>query len=115
MNNSKNNNDSVNLLDLFFYLLGKWKWFLLFAVIGVAAAYALYSSSEFTYFKTATISIKDPENKTYSAGLNRYDNLINKVNVTNEIYRFRSHKLMKDVVINTLMVPMQSLNLERLS
>lgn len=101
MNNSKNNNDSVNLLDLFFYLLGKWKWFLLFAVIGVVAAYAWYSSSEFTYFKTATISIKDPENKTYSAGLNRYDNLINKVNVTNEIYRFRSHKLMKDVVART--------------
>ena len=101
MNNSKNNNDSVNLLDLFFYLLGKWKWFLLFAVIGVAAAYAWYSSSEFTYFKTATISIKDPENKTYSANLNRYDNLINKVNVTNEIYRFRSHKLMKDVVART--------------
>ena len=85
MNNTNKNSDSVNLLDLFFYLLSKWKWFLLFAIIGVGAAYAWYSSSEFTYFKTATITIKDPENKTYSAGLNRYDNLINKVNVTNEI------------------------------
>lgn len=101
MNRSTKNNDSINLLDLFFYLLSKWKWFLLFAIIGVVAAYAWYSSSEFTYFKTATITIKDPENKTYSAGLNRYDNLINKVNVTNEIYRFRSHKLMKEVVTRT--------------
>ena len=64
-------------------------------------AYAWYSSTEFTYFKTTTITIKDPENKTYSAALNRYDNLINKVNVTNEIYRFRSHKLMKEVVART--------------
>ena len=101
MNNSNNKNESINLLDLFFYLLSKWKWFFLFAILGVLAAYAWYSSTEFTYFRTATISIKDPESKTYSASLNRYDNLINKVNVTNEIYRFRSHKLMKDVVTRT--------------
>lgn len=101
MNNSNNKNDSINLLDLFFYLLSKWKWFFLFAGLGIGAAYAWYSSCEFTYFKSAMISIKDPENKTYSAGLNRYDNLINKVNVTNEIYRFRSHKLMKEVVMRT--------------
>jgi uncharacterized protein involved in exopolysaccharide biosynthesis len=98
MSNSNNKSESINLLDLFFYLLSKWKWFLLFAIIGVLAAYAWYSSSEFTYFRTATISIKNPQSKTYSASLDRYDNLINKVNVTNEIYRFRSHKLMKDVV-----------------
>ena len=101
MSNTNNKNESVNLLDLFFYLLSKWKWLLLFAIIGVLAAYAWYSSSEFTYFQTATISIKDPESKTYSASLDRYDNLINKVNVTNEIYRFRSHKLMKEVVART--------------
>ena len=95
-NNKKN--ESVNLLDLFFYLLSKWMWFALFAVICVAAAYAYYSSRSFTYYCSATIAIKDPANKAVSAGLNRYDNLINKVNVTNEIYRFRSHKLMKKVV-----------------
>ena len=95
-NNKKN--DSVNLLDLFFYLLGKWKWFALFVVLCVTAAYIVYSATSFTYFCSATIAIKDPQNKAVSAGLNRYDNLINKVNVTNEIYRFRSHKLMKKVV-----------------
>ena len=100
MQNNKHN-DSVNLLDLFFYLLSKWKWFLLFAILGVLAAYAVYSSTSFTYFCSATISIKDPQNKNVSASLNRYDNLINKVNVTNEIYRFRSHKLMKEVVKRT--------------
>ena len=98
-NNKKN--DTVNLLDLFFYLLSKWKWFALFAIICVAAAYVYYSSQSFTYFCSATIAIKDPANKAVSASLNRYDNLINKVNVTNEIYRFRSHKLMKKVVEKT--------------
>ena len=95
-NNKKN--DNVNLLDLFFYLLSKWKWFALFVTLGVVAAYVVYSATSFTYFCSATIAIKDPESKAVSAGLNRYDNLINKVNVTNEIYRFRSHKLMKKVV-----------------
>ena len=98
-NNKKN--DSVNLLDLFFYLLSKWKWFALFVVLFVVAAYIVYSATSFTYFCSATIAIKDPQNKAVSAGLNRYDNLINKVNVTNEIYRFRSHKLMKKVVEKT--------------
>ena len=97
----KKQNDSINLLDLFFYLLSKWKWFMLFAIIGVVAAYGIYSATGFTYFCSATIVIKDPTNKAVSASLNRYDNLINKVNVTNEIYRFRSHKLMKEVVRKT--------------
>ena len=64
-------------------------------------AYAIYSATSFTYFCSATIAIKDPANKAVSASLNRYDNLINKVNVTNEIYRFHSHKLMKEVVKRT--------------
>ena len=101
MQQNSKKNESVNLLDLFFYLLSKWMWFALFAVICVAAAYAYYSSRSFTYYCSATIAIKDPANKAVSAGLNRYDNLINKVNVTNEIYRFRSHKLMKKVVERT--------------
>lgn len=98
---NKKQNDSINLLDLFFYLLSKWKWFMLFGILGVLAAYAIYSATSFTYFASATIAIKDPANKAVSASLNRYDNLINKVNVTNEIYRFRSHKLMKEVVRRT--------------
>ena len=97
----KKQNDSINLLDLFFYLLSKWRWFLLFATIGLVAAYAIYSSTNFTYFCSTTIIIKDPTNKAESASLSRYDNLINKVNMTNEIYRFRSHKLMKEVVRRT--------------
>ena len=98
---NKKQNENINLLDLFFYLLSKWKWFVVCGVLGLCAAYAFYSATSFTYFCSATIAIKDPESKAVSASLNRYDNLINKVNVTNEIYRFRSHKLMKEVVRKT--------------
>ena len=67
---NKKQNDSINLLDLFFYLLSKWKWFFLYAIIGVLVAYAIYSATGFTYFCSATIAIKDPENKNVSASLN---------------------------------------------
>ena len=84
-NSSTNRNDqSVNLVDLFVYLASKWKWFLLSVIIcgGIA------------WFKYATA----PSNKTYSAGLDRYDNFINKINVANEILQFRSKRLMREVV-----------------
>ena len=58
---NKKQNDSINILDLFFYLLSKWKWFMLFAVLGVLTAYAIYSATSFTYFASATIAIKNPE------------------------------------------------------
>ena len=43
------------------------------------------------YFRQATVIIKDPSSKPYTAGgLNRYDNFVNKVNVANELLQFRS-------------------------
>ena len=61
-------------------------------------AYVWYASSPLVYFRSATVIIKDPSNKTTTAGLDRYDNFINKVNVANEILQFRSKKLMREVV-----------------
>lgn len=57
--NSKKNN-SVNLLDLFFYLLSYWYWFVLgILVCGGIAAYK-YATSTFIYRADATVIIKDP-------------------------------------------------------
>ena len=50
------------------------------------------------FFRSVTVIIKDPSNKTSTAGLDRYDNYINKVNVANEILQFRSKRLMREVV-----------------
>ena len=99
MNNQTNKNESgINLLDLFMYLASKWKWFLLSVLICGGLAWLKYANTPFVYFRQATVIIKDPSNKTSSAGLDRYDNLINKVNVANELLQFRSKKLMTEVV-----------------
>ncbi len=88
----------VNVADLFFYLASKWRWFLLSVVIFGALAWYRYATSPNIYFSTATVIIKDPSNKTVTAGLDRFDSYINKVNIANEILQFRSIGLMETVV-----------------
>ena len=62
-------------------------------------AWLQYARSPLVYFRQATVIIKDPSSKPYTAGgLNRYDNFVNKVNVANELLQFRSKKLMREVV-----------------
>ena len=100
-NNQSANKESqsINVLDLLAYLLTKWKWFLLSILICGGAAWYYYARTPKTYFSSATVIIKDPSNKTSSAaGLDRYDNVINKVNVANEILQFRSKAIMRETV-----------------
>lgn len=56
------------------------------------------ATAPLVYHSSAKVIIKDPSNKTSSAGLDRYDNSINKVNVANEILQFHSKRLMQEVV-----------------
>ena len=95
---NQNRNDEVNVMDILLYLASKWKWFLLSVIVFVCLAWLKYSSTPQVFFRSATVIIKDPSNKIASAGLDRYDNYINKVNVANEILQFRSRKLMREVV-----------------
>ena len=94
----QNKTDEINIAELFMFLFSKWPWFLLSIALCVGLAWYYYASSPFVYFRTATVFIKDPAQKTASAGLDRYDNYINKVNVASEIYRFRTKNLMREVV-----------------
>lgn len=98
-NNSSNKNDQgLNIVDLFMYLASQWKWFLLSILICGGIAWYNYARAPLVYFRSATVIIKDPSNKTSTSGLDRFDNFINKVNVANEILQFRSKKLMREVV-----------------
>ena len=96
LDNKKDNN--INVLDLLMYLLSKWHWFLLSLILFGGLAWMKYATTPLVYFRSATVIIKDPSNKLSTAGLDRYDNYINKVNVANEILQFRSKKLLRDVV-----------------
>lgn len=101
-NNSGNKTDqSLNIVDLALYLLSKWKWYVLSILICGGVAWYLYASSPRVFFRSATVIIKDPSNKTSTAGLDRYDNYINKVNVANELLQFKTKRLMREVVKRT--------------
>ena len=95
---SNKNEQGVNLVDLSVYLLSKWKWFVLSVLVFGGLAWYHYATSPLVFFRSVTVIIKDPSNKTSTAGLDRYDNYINKVNVANEILQFRSKRLMREVV-----------------
>lgn len=86
------------MVDLLVYFASKWKWFLLSVLVCGGIAWLMYARAPLVYFRSATVIIKDPSNRASTAGLDRYDNFINKVNVANEILQFRSKKLMREVV-----------------
>lgn len=88
----------LNILDLLAYLLSKWIWYILSIGICCTLAYYYYAKTPLTYSRSATIIIKDPSNKSVAAGLDRFDNYINKVNVANELLQFNSKNLMRTVV-----------------
>ena len=73
MNNStmNKNEQGINVVDLFVYMLSKWKWFLLSIVICGGVAWLLYARAPFVYFRSATVIIKDPSNKSSTAVLVR--------------------------------------------
>ena len=97
--NTPNKNDqSINLIDLFLYFASHWKWFLLSVLVCGGIAWYNYARAPLVYFRSATVIIKDPSNKTSTTGLNRFDNIINTVNVANEILQFHSKRLMSEVV-----------------
>ena len=90
-----------NLADILLYLLSKWPWYVLSIAICIAIAWYQSATSPFVYFAQSKVIIKDPSNKTSTGGLDRYDNSINRVNVTNEILQFRSKRLLQEVVART--------------
>ncbi len=99
MRNDINKNDQgINVLDLLVYLISKWIWYILSIALFCGLAWYYYAKSPEVYFRSATVIIKDPSNKATSAGLDRFDNYINKVNVANELLQFQSKRIMRNVV-----------------
>ncbi len=97
-NNQEKTDQGLNLVDLAVYLASKWKWYILSLILCGGVAYYQYAKAPLVYFRSATIIIKDPSNKTVSAGLDRFDNYINKVNVANELLQFQSKNIMREVI-----------------
>ena len=94
----KSTSSSINLVDIFHYLLSYWYWFVLCIALCVGYAYYKYSKTSFTYRSDATVIIKDPSHAQTTVNMNNYGNMINKVTLSNEILQFRSKSLMTLVV-----------------
>ncbi len=88
----------VNVVDVLRYFISKWPWFLLSLAVCCTFAWYKTASDPLVFYTSAKVIIKDPSNKTTSAGLDRYSNSINKVNVANEILQFHSKRLMLETV-----------------
>ncbi len=104
MSNKKNKagtERSLNLLDLFFYLLSYWYLFLIAILLCVGYQGWKYGKAPFVYRADATIMIKDPSNTKASTRLDAYSSLINRTNVSNEILQFKSKRLMTEVMVRT--------------
>ena len=101
MNTSQKKNsrgDQINLVDLFFFLLNHWYWFLLCAALAVGYAWYRYSKSPLLYQSNVTVIIKDPSSSTRTVSMDSYNNLINNVSMSNEMLQLRSKTMMAEVV-----------------
>ena len=94
----ENNKNTINLLDLFWYLLSNWYWFLICIAICTGLVYYKYAKTEKVYRSDATVIIKDPSNTRSSVRLDSYSGMINRVNMSNEILELQSKQLMTEVV-----------------
>ena len=94
----KENKNTVNLLDLFWYLLANWYWFLLSIIVCTGFVYYRYAKTQQVYRSDATVIIKDPSNTRSSVRLDNYSGMINRVNMSNEILELQSKQLMTEVV-----------------
>lgn len=90
-----------NLSDILLYLLSKWPWYVLALVVCLAFSWYRSATAPLVYYAQTKVIIKDPSNKTSTGGFERYENSINRVNVTNEILQLQSKRLLQEVVART--------------
>jgi capsular exopolysaccharide family len=91
-------NEQVNLVDLFYYLIGNWPWFLLCILITLGVAYYRYARMPYIYRSGVTAIIKNAGDDIRTARLDTYDQMVNKVSVSNEELQLKSITIMSEVV-----------------
>ena len=89
---------SINLVDVFMYLLFYWKWYVLSILIFGGYFWYNYSKTPFIYSRAATVMIKTPANSQSTIRMNRYNSSSGQVNMANELLQFRSKELMRRVI-----------------
>ena len=88
---------SINIVDLFIYLLVHWKWFVLSILLFGGCFWYIYCKTPFEYSRVAIVMIKTPANSRSTMQLNNSD-FAGQVNVASEILQFKSKELMRKVI-----------------
>ena len=88
---------SINIVDLFVYLVVHWKWYLLSILLFGGCFWYIYCKTPFTYSRVAIVMIKTPANSRSTMQLNNSD-FTGLVNVASEILQFKSKELMRKVI-----------------
>lgn len=98
INSQGQEGQSVNVLDVFKYLLANWKWFLLSILLFGGYYLYQYSKTSFMYSQSQTVMIKTPANTPSTARFTRTNATLNTVSVASEILQLRSKELMRQTV-----------------
>ncbi|HFK5546702.1 TPA: GumC family protein [Elizabethkingia anophelis] len=88
---------SINVLDLFKYLLHHWKWFALSILVFGGYFYYQYSKTPFVFSQSEVVMIKTLSNTPTTARITR-SSVANAVSVKDEIIQLKSKELMRLVV-----------------
>ena len=91
-------NEQVNLIDILYYLIGNWYWFVICVLICLGVAYFRYARITYMYTSGVTAIIKNAGDDIRTARLDTYDKMINTVSVTTEELQLRSITIMTEVV-----------------
>lgn len=91
-------NEQVNLIDLFYYLIGNWYWFVLSIPIAFGIARYLYAKSPLMYESRVTAVVRNPGSDTRTASFDTYDRMVNTVSISQEELQLKSVTLMSEVV-----------------
>ncbi len=97
-NNTKPDEKTINLVDLFKYLLSYWKWFAISIILFGGYFLYQYSKTPFVYSRLATVMVKTSANSTSTIRMNRYNGYMEPVNVASEILQLHSKELMRNAV-----------------
>ncbi|MEG0693137.1 MAG: Wzz/FepE/Etk N-terminal domain-containing protein, partial [Oscillospiraceae bacterium] len=101
-NIDKDQDNQINLRDILDLLILRWYWFALSVVVCLSGAYLYLSFTAPIYTRTATVLIKDEKKGGAMSEMSSFMELGmlgGGSNVENEVFVFKSKKLMQDVVI----------------
>ena len=91
-------NEQVNLIDIIYYLIGNWYWFILCILVCLGITYFRYARITYRYSASVTAIIKNAGDDIRTARLDAYDKMVNTVSVSTEELQLRSMTIMSEVI-----------------